>query len=512
MYVKRLERTVPWIIKLLTNLTQNYQFMKSAIKFSLKDKNILKPIYAFAKARKVKLYLVGGILRDMLLDREKQNPDFDFCLKSGSINFARLLAKKIRCGFVVLDKQHGACRLVKRINNINYTFDFTDFRGSDLKHDLLHRDFTINTLALELGKVFEGGDLRGALIDPLNATQDLKNSNLKVTHKKSFSEDPLRILRCFSLACIFGFRIDKQTLKLAGLERNKLAGVSFERIREELFKIFAEPCAYDSIVMLDKLRILKVIFPEIEKMRNVDGGPYHHLKVLEHSLETVKQLEGLIQELSRKSEIQAYLNLIVSSERTRASLMKLAALLHDIGKPASRRVEDGKVKFHGHERIGLEMTENIARRLKLSNDEISALRRIVMWHLRPGYLADSKLVTKRAAFRFFRDTREEAVSVLLLSIADQRATRGRLTTAASRAHHERIVFGLIKEYFRKLTIKPKVRLVNGDILMKKFKLQPSELIGKILSEVEELQAIGKVKTKQEALKAADKIIKGYSHG
>src|SRR4030043_742520 len=155
--------------------------MQSILKFSTQEKNILKPVYAFARARRVKPYLVGGILRDMLLGRKKQNPDFDFCLKKGSINFARKLAKKVRAGFVVLDKQHGACRLVKRIKNTTYTFDFTDFRGRDLKKDLLQRVFTINTLALELGEVFEGGDLSGVLIDPFKATQDLKNRTIKVT-------------------------------------------------------------------------------------------------------------------------------------------------------------------------------------------------------------------------------------------------------------------------------------------------------------------------------------------
>lgn len=458
------------------------------------------------------MYLVGGILRDLILVREKLNPDFDFCLKRGAIGFGNKLAKKIKAGFVVLDKEHGACRLVKKIKDVNYTFDFTDFRGPTLQQDLLHRDFTINALALELGVCFSGQDLNSLLIDPYKARQDLKNKIIKVVNKKSFTEDPLRILRAFSLACILGFKIEKEALGLAKKDKGELSKISSERIRDELFKIFDEPCAYDSLVTLDKLKILRVIFPEIEKMRNVKGGPYHHLKVLQHSLETVKQLEGLIKESRDKIEIQDYLNEVVSSGRRRFALLKLAALLHDIGKPAARKFEDGKTKFHGHERIGLKICEIIAKRLKLSNDEINSLQRVVLWHLRPGYLADNEAVTKRAVFRFFRDTGKEAINVLLLSIADQRATRGPLTTAASRAHHEKIVSGLIKEYFRRKKEKKPVRLINGDILIRKFKLEPQPLIGKILSEIEELQAIGKVKTKQEALRLAKKIISEHSGG
>lgn len=471
----------------------------AVLKIPLKDQKVLGPVYSFAKARKIKLYLVGGVLRDLLLGREKENPDFDFCLKKGAISFGKKLTKKIKAGFVILDKEHGACRLVKRIKDKTYTFDFTDFRGKTLTDDLLHRDFTINAIAVELGKDF--------LIDPYQGKKDLKRKIIKVVNKKAFSEDPLRILRAFSLACTLDFKIDRETLKLARLERNKLSRVSNERIRDELFKIFDTSSAFNHLVMMDRLKILKIIFPEIEKMRGVSQGPYHHLDVWLHSLETVKQLEGLLEETKNNREIRDYLNEYISGERKRRALIKLGALLHDIGKPASLRREDGKTKFHGHERVGLEISENIARRLKLSCDEMDSLHKMVLWHLRPGYMADIEELSPRAIFRYFRDTNREAVSILLLSIADQRATKGRLTSKESRIRHEKIVFALVKEYFKKLKEKKLPRLINGDDLLGKFKLEPSPLIGKILSEVEELQAIGKIKTKSQALRIAARLIK-----
>jgi len=481
--------------------------MKSSIKFSLKDKNILKPIHSFARTRKIKLYLVGGILRDLFLGREKENPDFDFCLKRGAISFGKKLAKKIKAGFVVLDKEHGACRLVKKIGDKTYTFDFTDFRGKNLEEDLLHRDFTINAVALELEKVFAQNDLNNFLIDPYEGRKDLKARIIRIVNKRAFSEDPLRILRVFSFACILDFNIGKETLRLVKLEKNKLAKVSNERIRDELFKIFDNSSAFDYLVMMDKLKILKIIFPEVEKMRGVGQGPYHHLDVWQHTQEAVRQLEGLIKEIKNNREIQDYLNKFISSDRRRRALLKLGALLHDIGKPASLRHKNGKIIFHGHERIGLEISDTIAKRLKLSNDEINSLHKMVLWHLRPGYLADIDELTPRAKFRFFRDTNTEAISTLLLSIADQRATKGRLTTKESRVRHEKIVFSLIKEYFKKLKEKKLPRLINGNDLLKKFKLEPSPLIGKILSEIEELQAIGKIRTKLEALRVASRLIK-----
>src|SRR3989338_10854954 len=258
---------------------------------------------------------------------------------------------------------------------------------------------------------------------------------------------------------------------------------------------------------MDKLKILKIIFPEIEIMRNIKQGPYHHLDVWQHSLETVRQLEILIQELKNNQEIQGYLDEIISSERRRWQLIKLGALFHDVGKPQAKRREGGKTKFHGHERIGWEITQNIAKRLKLSNDELDALIKMVLWHLRPGYLADNEEITSRAMFRYFRDTAKEGASTLLISIADQRATKGPLTSKKSRIHHEKVVLGLIRKYFKKQKEKKLPRILTGDELMKKFKLEPSPLIGKMLSEIEELQAIGKIKTKAEALEAARKIWK-----
>lgn len=472
----------------------------------LKDRSLIEAILKIARKRRVKLYLVGGYLRDILLGREKNNPDIDFCLKRGAINFGGEVARELKCGFVILDKTHGCGRVVKKMNNKIYTLDFTDFRGKTLEDDLLHRDFTINALSIELEKFFAAGGIEDLTIDPYKGREDLKLKVVRLVNKKAFDEDPLRLLRAFSLAIIFGFKIDKETLKAIKLKAKGLSGVSYERIRDELFKILGRPGSFSYLQQLDKLKILKIIIPEIEIMRGVKQGPYHHLDVWQHTLETIRQLELLIIELKNNREVQDYLDEIISPARSRRALIKLGALLHDTGKPAALRREDGKTKFHGHERIGSDITRNICERLKLSNDEMDSLEKMVLWHLRPGYLADNEDLTPRAIFRYFRDTQKEGVSILLISIADQRATKGPLTSKESRIHHEKVVLNLIKEYFRRKKEKKFPRLIGGDDLLKKFKLEPSPLIGKILREIEELQAIGKIKNKKEALDAARKFI------
>ena len=477
------------------------------LNFSPKDQNILRPIYNFAKSRKVKLYLVGGALRDLILNRKKNNPDFDFCLKRGALNFGRALARELRAAFVVLDQEHAACRLVKKIGEQTYTFDFTDFRAATLEKDLLHRDFTINSLALDLRDVFAPGDLSVLIIDPYHGREDLTAKLIKVTGKNSFREDPLRILRAFSFSCMLGFSLDRETLRLAKKEKTRISAVSSERIREELFKIFDSSTAYASLASLDKLKILEIIFPEIKPMRGIGQGPYHHLDVWQHTLETLKQFELILKAVKSTPEINNYLEEEISGLRKRSSLLKLACLLHDIGKPKALRREKGKIIFHGHERIGLGLTRIITRRIKLSNDEGRSLERIVLWHLRPGYLADNQHPTQRAIFRYFRDTGSDALAVLLLSLADQRATKGPLTTALSRTRHEKTVKALIRRLLKQKNEKKPVRLLNGNDIMRKFKLPASPQIGRVLGELEEAQAIGKVKNKLEALQLAAKVIK-----
>jgi len=468
------------------------------------DLFLLKKVLRFSRITRQELYLVGGYLRDILVNRKKENPDIDFCLKGNAIKYGRQLAQQIKAGFVVLDVEHGCCRLVKKVHDKIYTLDFADFRTTTLESDLLHRDFTINTLALRLEDAFKQQDIKNLLIDKCGAITDLKRKVIRMISSKSFDDDPLRILRAFSLSCIFGFKIEKNTLRAVKAKKNSLSKVSFERIREEFFKILDSADTATYLTQMDKLGVLKQIIPEIEIMRGVYQGPYHHLDVLKHSLETVRQMDDIILN-NRNKEIQGYLNHPVSGQKRRLGLIKLGAFLHDVGKPGTLRRRKGKIIFHGHERKGAEIVKVIAKRLKLSNEELLILRKVVFWHLRPGYLGDMEKPTERAKFRFFRDATSETVAILLISLADQRSTRGPLTSRQSRLQHEKTVAALIREYFKKQKEVKLPRLINGNEVMSALHLSAGPLIGKILSKIQELQATGRISTKEEALQAAEKI-------
>jgi poly(A) polymerase len=474
------------------------------------NQDLLRSILKIAKDKKVKLYLVGGVLRDIILKRQKDNLDLDFCLKKGAINFAREVARKLGAGFVVLDESHGCGRVVKKMKDKIYTLDFSDFRGKTLEDDLLHRDFSINSMAVELEDFCKSRDLDKVLIDPHGGRNDLRSRIILSINKTGFDEDPLRILRAFSLAALFDLGIAKETLRQVDSKKDKLKRVSAERIRDEIFKILSGQKSFELLTQLDKHGILDLIIPEIKDIRNLDRRSKYKLRVWKHSLETVKSLQRIIKSLSRRAEIKNYLLQDISSGRRRSELIKLAALLHDLGKPKTFRIQKNKIKFYGHERVGADMVSNIGFRLKLSNEELRVLRKIVMLHLRPGYLVSNPVLTPRAKFRFFRDANVEAVSVLLIALADERATRGYLSLEKFRQRYERLIPRLIRGYFlAEQEVKPS-RLINGNDLMEHFKLPPSPLIGKILSELQELQAIGKIKTKAEGFKKVSRMIKNTS--
>ena len=470
--------------------------------FLLKEYPQLKIIQTIAKKGKIKVHLVGGFLRDCLLNRPKY--DFDFAIPAKAVKFARQVAPKVQGAFILLDDEHGCARVAKKTNRGLQTFDFADYRAKTLKGDLEHRDFTINTLCVDLLSLNEKDSLPQSLIDLKGAVKDIKAKKIKMVSATAFKEDPLRLVRAFSHQANLNFKIEAKTLTRIKGDRRLLKDVSAERIRDEFFKILTIPRAAEILKGMDKIGLLEEIMPQITVMYDCKQGGYHHLDVWPHSLETVAQLEKIFVESRSDEELTQYFQESLAGERRRFALMKLAALLHDIGKPDTRKKEEGRISFHGHERVGMRIVRAISHMLKLSTRERHILEDLVLWHLRPGYLSNFKIPSERSIFRFLRDTKDEAVSVLILSLADQRATRGPLTTEADLKHHESIIRTLVQQYFDAKRQTPLVRLINGHDLIKKLKLEPSPAFAKILRDVEEKQAMGEITTKEEALAWAQK--------
>lgn len=444
------------------------------------------------KGSKRRVFLVGGALRDYYLNRK--GTDFDFALDRDAIALSKQFARRIKGTFVLLDDEHGSARVVKRLEGVIWTFDFTDWRAPSIAKDLSLRDFTINALAWDIWSKDDAG-----ILEVKSSRQDLKAGVVRMVSCQVFKDDPLRLLRAFSLHASLGFKIDAKTKIQIKKDAHLISEVAAERMREEIFKVLASPRAHGALSVMDKIGLLPCVIPQITVMYKVHQGGYHHLDVWKHTLEVIARMEDIADDLSRDERMKVYLQENIGGGHSRLALLKMAALLHDIGKPETRRQEEDRMTFHGHEHAGERITRQVAKQLRLSVKERFFLEDAVRMHLRPGYLSNFKRPTEKAIFRYLRDTKDEAASLAVLALADQAATRGKLTAEAKVKHHAKTCHMLIQRYFEHKDQKPKQRLLTGNDLIKILKLKPSALFGKILSKVEEEAALGKIKTKQEAL-------------
>lgn len=472
----------------------------------LKEYPYILAIQKLAKKKKREVYLVGGFLRDYRLGMLKN--DFDFAVSKGAIEFARTFSNEIKGVFILLDQKHGCARVAKKEKGQLYTFDFADYRGKTLEDDLKLRDFTVNTLSVSINDLKKTDLLDSCILDVGGGKKGLEEKIIKRVSASAFRDDPLRMLRAFSMRANLGFEIQPITLKQIEKEKDLISQVSEERIREEFFKVLESERAFTVLTEMDRIGLLEKVIPQIRLMYDCKQGGYHHLDVWPHSLEVVHQMEEIFKTYADHEDIAPYLKKEIAGNRSRKALMKLGALLHDIGKPDTRKKEaEGKLSFHGHERVGRNITRSITEILKVSTRERHALEDYVFFHLRPGYLSNFKLPSEKSIYRYFRDTKDEAVAVLLLSLADQRSTCGPLTSEEDQKHHEDVCLTLVDRFFQMQKKEPFIPLITGKDLIRSIKLTPSPLFKDILSQVEEKQVLGELKTKKEALNFARTLIK-----
>jgi putative nucleotidyltransferase with HDIG domain len=497
--------------------------MTKRLRKSLKKTPFFEDLNRLAQKKGQRIYLVGGYLRDLIMHRSSQ--DIDFCVTARASDLAHKFAESMKDKFFFLDDLCGTARVIHKDVDKVWELDFTNMRGGSIASDLAKRDFTIDALAMDLALL---GNPR--IIDPCGGLEDLRRGTVRAIGEGVFEDDPLRLLRAVRLEAILGFRMDHKTQRLVPYYSGLLPRVSAERIRDELFWIFASPQSHKHIDRLDKLGLLTKIIPEVESLRGVGqprlpspsaqahGGQegFHHLPVWAHSLATLKHIDQILNDLEVffpkfHSRIATHLEEVIADRQTRATLLKFSSLLHDIGKPPTQEVTPaGKVRFIGHEALGVDMVTKISERLRMSNRSIQIIGRVIINHMRPGNLSHAKELTKRAIYRFFRDTDKEGVEVLLLSYADGLATQGPLTTHQLRARHKEVVLKMLASLYEETHVSQPPKLIDGKDLMAALSLPPGPIIGDLLNTVREAQAEGKVKNRAQALKFAREQLQSCS--
>jgi tRNA nucleotidyltransferase/poly(A) polymerase len=473
------------------------------------------------------LYLVGGAVRDLLLDRVSH--DLDFALPANGISLARRVANALKADFMVLDAERDTGRVIVTEPDGTRTFlDFAVYRGQDLEEDLRARDFTINAIAFDAR--------RQTMIDPLNGGSDLRLKLIRACSPTSLADDPVRILRAVRQAAALEFKIEPETRKAMKQAAHLLPKISPERKRDELFKMLAGPKPDASMRALEMLGVFPHLLPELPALKDVEQSPPHIHDVWEHTLSVLAQLEGILAVLAPGYQAESTNDLFtglltlrigrfreqfarhfaasLNTDRSVRAALFFAALYHDVQKPATKSVdESGRIRFFDHDVKGAEVAAQRGRLFNLSNDEVERIRAIVGEHMRFHFFTsrlegEKQEPSRKAIYRFFRDAGEAGIDVVLLGLADLRGTRGATLIQDSWAAALEVARLLLENYWEKPqeTVAPP-RLLDGNELMSELGLTPGRIVGQLLEAIREGQATGKIENREQALALAREQLK-----
>jgi tRNA nucleotidyltransferase/poly(A) polymerase len=487
---------------------------------------ILAALQPLLNAQPYPVYLVGGAVRDALLRRGLH--DLDFVALGDGRRPAKKIADHFGGAYYPLDNEREVGRAIVEFEGERFILDVARARGETLLEDLSKRDFTINAMAVGLN------DDMQTILDPLGGIADTLKKIVRRCGPNSITDDPIRALRGIRQSTKFQMQIEPETRKDMRQHGVNIVASSPERVRDELINLLDGPRPQVALRSLDVLGLLKLILPEVEAMRGVTQTAPHIFDVWEHTLNVVEQLDGILHTISPqrtaesagntadgmivymldkfRRQLQDHLATPLPNGRTVRSLLMLAALLHDSGKPATRSVgEDGRVHFYQHEFEGARLADQRATALRLSTEEVSRLAAIVRQHMRPVHLEQALSphgeLSRRSIFRYWNATGLAGVDVCILTLADYLGTVGAHLDLQTWIARIQTVSPLLEGYFLKrdeVVMPPP--LITGTDLMEQLGMKPGPRIGAILRAVQEAQAAGEVTTREQALALAQQVL------
>lgn len=438
-------------------------------KISIDDK-VIQKIAKLAQKNNYKIYLVGGYIRDLLLNRKVK--DADFTIIGDSIEFAKIIAENFKSKIVAYPRFFTA---MVPIGKNSYEFVGTRkeiylpksrkpvVSVGTLEDDLRRRDFTINALAVSLNYQ----DF-GTLIDKFDGYKDLQNKIIRTPLDPlvTFEDDPLRMLRAIRFASQLEFTIEESTLEAINKMKHRISVVSQERITDEFLKIINCPTPSIGFKILHQTGLLSLIFPELDATAGVEfveeqGFVYNHKDVFYHSLKVLDKVAKL----------------------SKNTWLRFAALIHDIGKPKTKRFIPGiGWTFHGHEEIGSRMIQSIFRKLRLPLEHLEYVEKIVRLHQRPMALVDDG-VTDSAIRRLAAYAGEALEDLFLLCKCD--ITTNNPTLSKKYLNNYQKVWRKVLDVQEKDKLQAFQSPLHGEEIMQIFSLQPSPEVGIIKTAIEE---------------------------
>jgi len=433
------------------------------------------------------VWIVGGAIRDAALGREVA--DLDLAVAGDPAVVAGAIGRGLGEHAFELSAEFETWRVVAR--DRGWQVDVTPLRGGAIEADLAERDFTIGAVAVAL----DGAEP----IDPFAGLADLADRRLRVVSERSFTADPLRLLRAPRLAAELGLAIEPRTAELARSSAALAGDPAGERQLTELRQLMGGPDPLRGLALLGELGVEGAVLPELELLRGVEQGPNHHLDVydhtiavLEHTLEVEADLERFAGE--RAVEVRELLEEPLADEMNRRTALRFGALLHDIAKPATKAEFNGFVGFKGHDEVGAEVIGSICGRLRASRKLTQHLQALARHHLRLGFLIAEMPLPPRRVHAYLRATEPVTVDVSLLTVADRLSARGvgpiaspEMVAAHLQLAREMVAAGL--DWRRE---GPPAPLLRGDEITAELGIEPGPELGSALAELEAAQYAGEV--------------------
>jgi len=424
-----------------------------------------------ATTENVRSYVIGGWVRDCLLKRDHSDKDIDIVVIGSGIDLARKTAKRINPKIKVsVFKNFGTAMF----RYDDYEIEFVGARkesykrssrkpvveNGTLEDDQKRRDFTINTLAVSVNR-----DTFGEFLDPFGGIEDLRKKVIRTPLEpgKTFSDDPLRMMRAIRFAAQLNFNIEENTFISIIENADRIKIVSVERIIAEMNKIIMCDHPSRGFILLEKAGLLRIVFPELNNLKGVEKkGGKEHKDNFQHS---IKVLDNI-------------------SRRTDNLWLRWAALLHDIAKPLTKKYStDNGWSFHGHEYMGSKMIPDIFRKLKLPlNEKMKYVQKLIDLHLRPIALSQEE-VTDSAVRRLLFEAGDDIDDLMLLCEADITSKNEVKKTK----HLEN--FSYVREKLREIEEKDTIRNfqppVDGCEIIETFGIKPGKEVGLIKKDIRE---------------------------